>query len=177
MAPAERNSIVKILEDSRADFHAAVDGVSEFDAKVCPAPGRWSVLECVEHIAISESRLLGWLENPIADSAPPANKEKEARLLSLANRTQCVEAPEPARPTGRFATLAEAMVQFDAARAGSIRFAESQGAGLYKLAARHPFFGLCNGQEVMVLMAAHARRHAAQIREIRAALQEDGVSA
>ena len=161
MAPAERNSIVKILEDSRADFHAAVDGVSEFDAKVCPAPGRWSVLERLEHtllphsrgalrqiacdLVISESRLLGWLENPIADSAPPANKEKEARLLSLANRTQCVEAPEPARPTGRFARLAEAMEQFDAARTGSIRFAESQGAGLYTLAARHPFFGLCNG--------------------------------
>src|ERR1700676_505807 len=99
MAPAERNAIVKILEDSRADFHAAVDGVSEFDAKVCPAPGRWSVLARLEHIVISESRLLRWLENPIADSAPPANKEKEARLLSLANRTQCVEAPEPARPT------------------------------------------------------------------------------
>jgi len=176
MAPPERSAIVEILEDSRADFHAAVDGVSELDAKLCPAPGRWSVLECVEHIVISESRLLGWLENPIVDSAPPANKEKEAKLLSLANRTQRVEAPEPSRPTGRFATLAEAMEQFDSARAGSIRFAESRGAGLYTLAAKHPFFGLCNGQEVMLLMATHARRHATQIREIRAALRKGGVS-
>ena len=68
------------------------------------------------------------------------------------------------------------MEQFDSARAGSIRFAESRGAGLYALAAKHPFFGLCNGQEVMLLMATHARRHATQIREIRAALREDGVS-
>ncbi len=171
MAPAESSAIVKILEDSRADFHAAVDGISESHAKVCPAPGRWSVLECVEHIALSESRLLGWLQNPIADPAPPVDKEKEARLFTgVASRTQRVEAPEPARPTGRFATLADAMEQFDAARAGSIRFAERQGERLYALAARHPFFGACNGQEVMVLMAAHARRHATQIREIRTAL-------
>jgi DinB superfamily len=171
MAPQERSEIVQLLEDSHADFRAAVDGVSEFDAKVCPAPGRWSVLQCVEHIVISESRFLGWLKNPIADPAPPVDKEKEAKLLAgVAGRAQRVEAPEPARPTGRFATLAEAMEQFDAARAKSIGFAESHGAGLYTLAARHPFFGVCNGLEVMVLMAAHARRHAAQIREIRAAL-------
>jgi DinB superfamily len=171
MAPAERSEIIRILEDSRADFHAAVEGVSELHAKVCPASGRWSVLQCVEHIVISESRLLGWLKNPIADPAPPVDKEKEAKLLAgVAGRTQRVEAPEPARPTGRFSTLAEAMEQFEAARAESVRFAESQGARLYTLAARHPFFGVCNGLEVMVLMAAHARRHAAQIREIRAVL-------
>jgi hypothetical protein len=168
MAPQERSEIVKILEDSRTDFLAAVHGVSELDAKVCPEPGRWSVLQCVEHIVISESRFLGWLQNPIADPTPPVDKEKEAKLLvGVASRAQRVEAPEPARPTGRFATLAEAMEQFEAARARSIRFAESQGARLHTLAVKHPFFGVCNGSEVMVLMAAHARRHAAQIREIR----------
>jgi DinB superfamily len=171
MAPQERIEIVQILEDSRADFHAAAEGVSEAQAKVSPAPGRWSVLECVEHIVITEGRFLGWLQNPIADPAPPVDKEKEAKLLvGVASRAQRVQAPEPARPTGRFATLAEAFERFDAARANSIRFAEGQGAGLYTLAAKHPFFGVCNGAEVMVLMAAHARRHAAQIREIRSSL-------
>lgn len=170
MAPQERIEIVQILEDSRADFRAAAEGVSESQAKMCPAPGRWSVLECVEHIVITEGRFLGWLQNPIADAAPPMDKEKEAKLLAgVASRAQRVQAPEPAHPTGRFATLAQALDQFDAARTNSIRFAESQGAGLYTLAAKHPFFGVCNGAEVMVLMAAHARRHAAQIREIRSA--------
>jgi len=171
MAPQERIEIVQILEDSRADFHAAAEGVPEAQAKLSPAPGRWSVIECVEHIVITESRFLGWLENPIADPAPPADKEKEAKMLvGVASRAQRVQAPEPAHPTGRFATLAEALERFDAARAHSIRFAESQGEGLYALAAKHPFFGVCNGAEVMVLIAAHARRHAAQIREIRSSL-------
>ena len=171
MAPQEQSEIVKCLEDSRADFRAAAEGVSESQAKVHPEPGRWSVLECVEHIVIAEGRFLGWLQNPAAEPAPPMDKEKEAKLLlGVSGRSQRVNAPEPVHPTGRFATLSEALAQFDAARANSIQFAEKTGAGLYSLSAKHAFFGAVNGAEVMVLIAAHARRHAAQIREIRAAL-------
>jgi hypothetical protein len=129
------------------------------------------VLECVEHIVIAEGRFLGWVQNPTAEPAPPMDKEKEAKLLlGVSGRSLRVNAPEPVHPTGRFATLAEALAQFDATRANSIKFAESAGPGLYSVAAKHPFFGAVNGGEVMVLIAAHARRHAAQIREIRAAL-------
>jgi DinB superfamily len=171
MAPQEQSEIVKCLEDSRADFRAAAEGVSEEQAKVRPEPGRWSVLECVEHIVVAESRFLGWVQNPVTEPAPPMDKEKEAKLLlGVSGRSQRANAPEPVHPTGRFSTLAEALAQFDAARANSIQFAESRGAGLYSLATKHPAFGAVNGAEVMVLIAAHARRHAAQIREIRAAL-------
>jgi DinB superfamily len=171
MAPQEQSEIVKCLEDSRADFHAAAEGLSEAQAAVRPAPDKWSVIECVEHSVLAEGRFLGWLQNPAVEPAPPLDKNKEAKLLlGIASRSQRANAPEPVHPRGRFATLAEALAQFDATRANSIRFAESSGAGLYALAAKHPFFGAVNGGEVMVLIAAHARRHAAQIREIRAAL-------
>ena len=36
--------------------------------------------------------------------------------------------------------------------------------------AKHPSLGICSGAEAMFLIAAHSRRHAAQIREIRSAL-------
>ena len=171
MAAQEESEIVKCLEDSRADFLAAADGVPEAQAAVRPAPEKWSVIECVEHIVVAEGRFLGWLQSPAAEPAPPMDKQKEAKLLlGVSGRSQRVNAPEPVHPTGRFATLAEALAQFEAARAKSIQFAESAGPGLYSLAAKHPFFGAVNGGEVMVLIAAHARRHASQIREIRAAL-------
>ncbi len=144
---------------------------SFWQAKASPAPGRWSAVECVEHVVVAETRFLGWLRNPIAEPAPPENKEKEAMILSrVAARATAIQAPEPVRPSGRFATLAEALREFDAIRTASIQFAETHGAGLYSMAAKHPFLGVCNGTEAMVLIAAHSRRHAAQIREIRAAL-------
>ena len=171
MAPQGGIDIVQCLEDSRAEFLAAAGGLSEAQADASPAPGRWSVVECIEHVVVAETRFLGWLRNPIAEPPPPANKEKEAMILSrVAARATGVEAPEPVRPSGRFTTLTEAITEFEAIRDRSIQFAEDQGAGLYSLAAKHPFLGACNGAEVMVLIAAHSRRHAGQIREIRTVL-------
>jgi hypothetical protein len=46
-----------------------------------------------------------------------------------------------------------------------------RGEMLYTVGARHPRFGDLNGVEVVGLMTAHARRHAAQIRETRTALR------
>lgn len=169
MTAQETTEILQALHDSRAEFHAAAEGLSEEQAKTKPAPDRWSVIDCVEHIVLAESRFLSWLENPKDLPLPPADHAKEAKLLvGVANRETRVNAPDPVRPTGRFGSLAEALQQFDAARARSIAFAEKQGVGLYSLAAQHAFFGPVNGAEVMCLTAAHSRRHAAQIKEIRA---------
>ena len=166
----EATDILRALHKSRAEFRASTEGLSEEQAKTKPAPGRWSVLDCVEHIVLAESRFLSWLENPQGLPVPPIDHAKEAKLLvGVASRETRVNAPDPIQPAGRFATLAEALQHFDDARARSVAFAVKQGAGLYSLAAQHAFFGPVNGAEVMCLMAAHARRHAAQIREVRAA--------
>ena len=168
MAPQESIDILQCLRDSRAEFLAAATGLSEAHATMSPAPGRWSVVECVKHVVIVESMVLSSLRNPIAEPAPPVNKEREAQILSrVADRTRAVQAPEPVRPSGRVATLALALAEFEAIRAEGIHFAQRQGGGLYSLPMKHPFFGICNGSEAMVLIAAHSRRHAAQIREIR----------
>ena len=171
MAPQDSIDILQCLEDSRAEFLAATEGLSEAQAKASPAPGRWAVIECGEHVVLVESLFLRSLRNPIAEPAPPLDKEKEAHILSrAAARATALQAPEAVQPTGRFATLTEAIAKFNAARAKSIQFVETQGAGLYSLAAKHPFLGVCNGAEAMVLIAAHSRRHAAQIRETRVVL-------
>jgi hypothetical protein len=169
MTPQMQNEHATTLEQSRDYFLEALTGVSEEQAKRKPASGGWSVLECVEHVGLSEARMLGWLQNPVAEEAPAQDKEKEAAIAARASsRANKVEAPEPARPTGRFATLAEAVAQFNAGRANSIAFAGEKGAAIYSVAGRHPFFGLLNGAEVLVLIANHTRRHADQIREVKA---------
>ncbi|HLK48131.1 MAG TPA: DinB family protein [Bryobacteraceae bacterium] len=171
MSPETRSEIVQILEGSRNDFVEAVRGVTEAQAQAHPQAGRWSVLECVEHVTTVEVRFLGRLENAPREGAPPLDKEKEsalqARVQSRANRA---EAPEPVRPTGRFSTLGAALAAFQAARDCTVRFAERESAALYQRAESHPRFGPLNGMELLIIMAGHARRHAEQIRELKAAL-------
>jgi uncharacterized damage-inducible protein DinB len=171
MTPQPSGDVVQALEQSRVEFNEAAGGVPESQAKISPGAGRWSLVDCVEHVAMSEERFLNWLKNPEAEQAPPMNKQREGEMAArIASRETKVQAPEPVRPTGRFATLAQALEQFNTARADSIRFATERRGELYSLAAKHPFFGPVNGAEVMLLIAGHSRRHAAQMREIRAAL-------
>ena len=172
MTPQTQDEHVMQLELSRDEFLNAVQGVSESDAKIPPPSGGWSVLDCVEHVIVAEGRFLGWLETAAAEGAPPRNEGKEAQLVArMGNREGKRPAPDAVLPTGRFASLAEAVDQFRATRRRSIEFAGARGPGLYSLVVQHHFFGTLNGGEVAVLIANHGRRHAEQIKEVRAAIR------
>ena len=172
MAPKERTEIVQNLERSRQEFNAAVAGLTESQAKARPNPECWSVLDCVEHVAIVEDRFLRWLEAAKKLDAPRVDKENEAVLMDrVPDRSMRVKAPEAVLPTGRFTTLGQAIEQFNAERTRSVQFAEDRCDDLYCLASEHPRFGPVNGVELLIVIAGHARRHAEQIRETRAALE------
>ena len=164
---------MQCLEDSRTEFLEAVSSVTEAQAKAHPQAGRWSVLECVEHVVTVEERFFGRLEKAPREGAPAINKEHEGELQTrVKNRSARAEAPEPVRPTGRYTSLAEAVEAFRAARARTIRFAEQQGQDVYSRAESHPRFGPLNGTEMLLIIAGHAQRHAGQIRELRAELSK-----
>lgn len=173
MAPQERTEIVENLERSRQEFIAAVAGLTEAQAKVRPDPERWSVLDCVEHVTSVEERFLAWLEASKKLDAPSIDKEKEAGLMArIPDRSMRVKAPDTVLPSGRFSTLGEALEQFNTGRTRSIQFAEDRCDELYSLASEHPRMGPMNGVEFLIIIAGHSRRHAAQILETRAALEQ-----
>jgi uncharacterized damage-inducible protein DinB len=171
MTPQEGTGIIRVLEDTRQELNAAAGGISEAQATVRPEPGRWSVLECVEHVTAAEERFLSRLEQAERWDPPRLDKQREAELAALAaNRKITARAPEPVRPAGRFATLAQALKCFNAVRTRTVRFAEERAAELHSLAVEHPRFGTTNGTELLLIAASHTRRHAEQIREVTAAI-------
>jgi uncharacterized damage-inducible protein DinB len=171
MAPQEKTEIVQHLERGREELIAAVAGLSDSQAATRPDPARWSVLDCVEHITIVEDRFLAWLNNAKKLEAARVDKEKEAGLLArVADRSARAQAPEAVVPAGRFASLAAAVEQFNVNRNRSVQFAQDRFDELYSLAAEHPRFGPLNGSELLMVIVGHARRHALQIQEVRAAL-------
>jgi hypothetical protein len=84
-----------------------------------------------------------------------------------------MESPDGAKPIGRFATLAEAAEQFKTTRAGVIQFLEQYKEDLRTSEVKHPHpaAGMVSICEMLAAMAMHAKRHAAQIEEIREALK------
>jgi len=163
--------IVQVLELSREEVIAAVQGIPDSQASARLDPDRWSVLECLEHICAVEERFLGRLKTAERLEESHIDPEREAKLAAMVvNRTVRAKAPEPVVPTGKFSSVTEALDYFNAGRSRTVAFAQERGADLYLLAAAHPRFGPLNGSELMLIIAGHARRHAQQIREITADL-------
>jgi uncharacterized damage-inducible protein DinB len=161
--------ILAALQESREIFLNSFAGVTEEQSRLKPAPGQWSVLDTIEHLTTAETIQLKLIDTQRTPRAADAPNREYAFLQMIPNRTHKMEAPEGARPTGRFATLAEAAEQFKATRAGVISFLEQYTDDLRASEVKHPHpaAGMVSICEMLVAMAMHAKRHAAQIEEIR----------
>ncbi len=167
MSPESAPDLVRLLVESMQELDAAVAGLTDADAAMSPEAGQWSVLQCVEHVAVAEALFSAGLA-----SAPRSESPVESRGVlanRVASRRRRVEAPRAIHPQGR-AGLTEALQRFHEVRQATLHLVEARLADLPFLATEHPFFGRINGSDMIAVFIGHTRRHAAQVREIRAAL-------
>ncbi|MGO9095853.1 MAG: DinB family protein [Bryobacteraceae bacterium] len=167
METRDRTEILDALRRGQQAFLAALEGLPEDLAASSPGPGRWSALECAEHVAVSEDFLFSQLIEARPAGVPVVNHQREAAILARgADRTHPGVSPEAVRPTGRFPTLADALRRFLQSRAGTVQFVETCDGDLRSRLTTHPLLGPVNGYETLLLMAVHPHRHARQIDEI-----------
>jgi hypothetical protein len=171
LTEAERQAALAVLAQSERTVLDAVAGVTAEQARWKPFPERWSILEYVEHLAVSDDALTG-LVRRILQTPPHTETAEERAAREEKIRTTKVErgvnqAPERLRPTGRFSTLDEAVAAFRAARARTLEYARTTTADLRLHFAPHPVFGPLDGYQWLVGNARHAELHAGHIRELR----------
>ena len=171
MEAHEKETTLADLENSGNALLDVLNGVTEEVAARPPAPGKWSVLECVEHLAISEDYLFSRIAASSCSPEAVTNKDRDALIVSRGlDRTRPAQSPEAGRPSGRFSTLREAARHFLAGRERTIRFVEDCGEDLRSRLTSHPLAGTVNCHEILLMIAVHTRPHTKQIEEIKAAL-------
>jgi hypothetical protein len=170
MDPNEKQKILAELHTGRSTLIAVLAGMTEDQATRIPSPGSWSVLQCVEHLAVAENNLLSRITAAQQSSSSTLNPRREALLVTRGlDRTRKLQAPEAAVPTGRFPTLSAALQQFLHGRARTILFVEQCTDDLRCRQTSHPLIGDINCHELLLLIAVHPLRHIQQIEEIKAA--------
>lgn len=174
MTADEHAKILNWLEESRKEFLAAIDGLSDEQWKWKPAPDRWSVGETAEHVVLAETLLFGNVQKAVASPANPAWEEKTKGKTEFIERVMAprlgkAQAPEPIVPKGAM-TQAQVKERFEAQRADILKFAADTDVALKEHTAEHPFpvFGTLNAYQWLIYVPLHTMRHDKQIAEVKA---------
>lgn len=167
----ERQKAMGLLNRSRQTLLDAVEGVTENQARWKPAADRWSILEYVEHLAVSDDGLILIIKRSLATPARPETedqrRDRETRIKETPIPRGANRAPEMLQPGGRFASLQEAVAAFLAARERSVEYARSTQEDLRSHFTDHTVLGPLDGYQWLMGNARHAETHAAHIRELR----------
>ena len=167
----ERQKALGLLNRSRQTLLDAVEGVTENQARWKPAADRWSILEYVEHLAVSDDGLIAVIKRSLTTPARPETedqrRERETKIKEIPVPRGANRAPEMLQPGGRFPSLEGAIAAFLAARERSIEYARSTQEDLRSHFTDHSVLGPLDGYQWLMGNARHAETHAAHIRELR----------
>jgi uncharacterized damage-inducible protein DinB len=170
----EREFALQQFQTTRDNFLKSIAGLSQKQWTFKPAPDRWSVAEVAEHIAVSESTLLGLVQQRIMQSPAAPEKREQVKgkdqmiLERLPDRSHKAQAPEFLRPTGRWATEADLTKAFEDSRKTTMDYIRTTNDDLRDHFFDHPVFGTLDGYQWMLLISGHSARHTEQIEEVKA---------
>ena len=167
----ERETALGLLARSRQTLLDAVEHVTDNQARWKPAPDLWSILEYVEHLAVSDDALVALVERalqtPPQDETDEERRAREAKIRETPIPRGVNQAPDRLRPSGRFASLGEAMAAFLAARERTVNYASATQADLRRHFSPHPVLGPLDAYQWLAGNARHAETHAGHIRELK----------
>lgn len=171
LTQADKEKALQLLETSKKMVLDATKDLSPAQWNFKSAPDRWSVAECMEHIAAAEDFIRGMIVEKvmIAPAVPGRDVAViDAGILTgVPDRTTKVQAPDPLKPTNRFASPQGSIDHFVESRAKTEEFLKNT-PGLRDHAVDSPVGTKWDAYEFILLIGAHSERHTKQIQEVKA---------
>lgn len=167
---AERKYAVNLLQETQEDILKKVGGLSPEQLNFKPDTASWSVSECVEHIAISETNMFGFMQASLKKPADPSKRNEkkisEDDLVKMVtDRSTKRTTSEAFKPSGKFGSYEATLQEFKTRRANSINYIKTTADDLRNHYYEFPF-GTLDAYQIIVFMAGHSKRHTDQIEEI-----------
>ncbi|BDC49243.1 hypothetical protein F183_A15590 [Bryobacterales bacterium F-183] len=176
LTQGERDRAMSHMHGTSKLFLDSVAGLSAAQWNFKAGPDRWSIAECAEHIAASETFIFGVIQqmvkSPNAASAEDLAKTKgkdEVVIKGVPDRTQKFQAPEPIKPKKMASDPLDYVAKFKTARFANIAYVEKTQDPLREKVGPHPALGPLDAYQWMLLLSAHTERHTLQILEVKQA--------
>jgi len=169
----ERKSAISLMKDTKSDVIKSVKGLSDAQINFKRSPDRWSVKECVYHIAIAEKNLWDLLEGSMKASANPEKRSEikltdEQLIKIMEDRSTKVKTVSSFEPQNTpYKSLHEALNDFKERRADHIKYLKSTTEDLRNHVVQMPF-GSIDCYQLSLMIASHSNRHIQQLNEVKA---------
>ncbi len=150
-----------------------VGELSEAQLVFQPAPGRWSIGEILDHLALAEQSIARVVSKILQQAAgrgliaEPGNMDPPDSRIDLAVYNQLVAAPESVRPAPE-RPLARLLGDLQESRQRLLEVTRrADGRVVGGVTIRHFQLGELHFYQWVALEAAHETKHLAQVRQIR----------
>ncbi len=179
LTDAEVKALIALVDETQDALISRITGLTDEQWNFKPRPDRWSVGECVEHIALSEAGLLAQVRAVIGGPADPEWATKSAGKLAIVkaavpNRGPQgqggFQAPEPLQPVNKW-ERSKGIEEFYAAHGKMRAYFETMDPHVKDRGMPHPApqLGWMNAHDWLNLILYHTVRHTKQLIEV----QED----
>ncbi len=171
LTQAEKDKALQYLESTKKGVLDSARGLSPAQLNFKPAPDRWSVAECLEHIASAEDFLFGLITTQVMKSPDTPGRDvkaiDEGILKGVVDRSVKRQAPEPIKPVNKYGSAEGSEKHFVESRATTEAFLKNT-TDLRQHVLPGPGGPPMDAYEWILLVAAHSERHTKQIEEVKA---------
>ena len=156
------------VQDATKRFVDVLAGVDAAMWTTPPPGGSWNLSEVLEHVTITNGRILSRLEQglePIGDTTPNITDDEMPYLFYGGE-----EPPNLATPSGTWTDLDEGVERFRASADSLVDWAGETPLDLRRHGLVHPVFGLLDGAQWVRFAAVHTWRHRRELQRVRESL-------
>ena len=173
LSKKERKFAAEHMKNTKAELQDAIKGLKATQLSYKVSADKWSVQECVYHIAISEKTLWTMLETSMK-AGPTPEKKKDLKVTDeqvikmVEDRTNKVKTFPPLEPQNTsYKSLDEAMNDFKITRSAHIKYIKATSEDLRNHFVQMPF-GMLDCYQLCLMISSHTNRHMQQINEVKA---------
>jgi len=168
----ERTYLVDYLTTTKDRLQKDVKGLSAAQLNFKPDPERWSVAECIEHIAVTEHTNMDRVMETLKTDANAADRSKititdEAVLKRYTDRSSKRKTSETLVPTNRFGSYEATLKSFLEKRNSNIEFVKKTQDDFRNRIVTFSY-GTVDLYQALLASVAHSERHIAQLEEVMA---------
>lgn len=169
----ERTLAVDLMKNTRSHLMNTLKSWSDDQLNYRSAPGKWSVTDCVYHIAATEKTLWQLLETtmqgpPNAEKRAEINRTDEQVINTIQDKCFLADTPESFESKNTvYKSFEAALSDFKVIRGIQIKYIRNSTEDLRNHVAETAV-GWLDCYQLALMISAHSSRHIQQINEIKA---------